>query len=87
MPDREWMRSERRAENPGIWKEEDELRLDSWMQITSTGWNKKSEVVQCSWLEDLQHSIEEPRESQGGVEAQQDGQEQETAIRGQREKI
>ena len=37
MPDREWMRSDRRAENPGIWKEEDELRLDSWMQIRYTG--------------------------------------------------
>ena len=33
MPDREWVRSERRAENPGIQKEEDELRLDSWIQI------------------------------------------------------
>ena len=29
MPDREWVRSERRAENPGIRKKEDELRLDS----------------------------------------------------------
>ena len=29
MPDREWVRSERRAENSGIWKEENELRLDS----------------------------------------------------------
>ena len=28
MPDREWVRSERRTENPGIRKEEDELRLD-----------------------------------------------------------
>ena len=33
IPDQEWVRSERRAENPGILKEEDELRLDSWMQI------------------------------------------------------
>ena len=32
------MRSERRAENPGIRKEEDELRLDCWIQIRSTGW-------------------------------------------------
>ena len=31
VPDREWVRSERRAENPGIRKEEDELRLDSWI--------------------------------------------------------
>ena len=37
MPDREWVRSDRRAENPGIWKEEDELRLDSWIQIRSMG--------------------------------------------------
>ena len=29
MPDREWVRSEHRAENPGIRKEEDELRLNS----------------------------------------------------------
>ena len=29
MPDREWVQSECRAENPGIRKEEDELRLDS----------------------------------------------------------
>ena len=37
MPDREWVQSERRAENPRIRKEEDEIRLDSWMQIRSTG--------------------------------------------------
>ena len=29
MPDREWVRSERRAENTEIRKEEEELRLDS----------------------------------------------------------
>ena len=40
MPDREWVRSERRAENPRIRKEEDELRLNTWMQIRSTGWNE-----------------------------------------------
>ena len=28
MPDQEWVRSDRRTDNPGIWKEEDELRLD-----------------------------------------------------------
>ena len=59
MPDREWVRSERRAENPGIRKEEDELRLDSWIQIRSTDGTKESEVVQWSWLADLQHSIGE----------------------------
>ena len=37
MPDREWVQSERRVENSGIRKEEDELRLDSWIQIKSTG--------------------------------------------------
>ena len=41
MPDWEWVQSERIAENPGIWKEEDELRLDSWMQIRSTGWDER----------------------------------------------
>ena len=35
------VRSEHRAENPGIRKEEDEFRLDSWMQIRSTGWHEK----------------------------------------------
>ena len=29
---------------------------------------KESGVVQCLWLEDLQHSIGEARESQGGGE-------------------
>ena len=41
MPDQEWVRSEHRAENPGIRKEENELRLDSSMQIRSTGWDEK----------------------------------------------
>ena len=41
MPDREWVRSECRAENPGIRKEEEELRLDSSMQIRSTGWDER----------------------------------------------
>ena len=41
MPDREWAQSERWADNPGIRKEEDELRLDSWMQIRSTGWDER----------------------------------------------
>ena len=33
MPDRECLQSDRRAENAGIRKEEDELRLDSWKKI------------------------------------------------------
>ena len=41
MPDREWVQSEHRAENPGIRKEEEEVRLDSWMQIRSTGWDER----------------------------------------------
>ena len=41
IPDREWVQLERRAENPGIWKEEDELRLDSWIQIRSTEWDER----------------------------------------------
>ena len=60
MPNWEWVRSERRAEDPGIRKEEDELRLNSWMQIRSKGGTRETEAVQCSWLGDLQHSIEEP---------------------------
>ena len=40
MPDREWVRSYRRVENPGIQKKEDELRLHSWMQIRSTKWDE-----------------------------------------------
>ena len=41
MPDQEWVRSERKAENPGVQKVEIELRLDSWMQIRSTGWDER----------------------------------------------
>ena len=41
MPDQKWVGSERRAENPEIHKEEDELRLDSWMQMRSTGWDER----------------------------------------------
>ena len=48
MPDREWVQSERRAENPGIRKEEDELRLDYWIQIRPTRSDKGSVAVQCS---------------------------------------
>ena len=40
MSDREWVRSERRAENPEIRKKEDQLGVDSWTQIRSTGWDK-----------------------------------------------
>ena len=42
MPDREWVQSDCRVENPGIRKEEDKLRLDSWMQIRSTGWDERN---------------------------------------------
>ena len=41
MPDRQWVRSERTAENPGIGKEEEELSLDSWMLIRSREWNER----------------------------------------------
>ena len=37
IPYREWVRSNCRTENRGIQKEEDELRLDSWIQKQSTG--------------------------------------------------
>ena len=41
MPDQEWVQSERRAEILAIRKKEDELRLDSWIQIRSTGWDER----------------------------------------------
>ena len=59
MPDREWVRSERRAENPGIWKEEDELRLDSRMQIRSTGWDERKWSSSVLLARRPPHSIEE----------------------------
>ena len=31
IPDWEWLQSDGRAENPGIQKEKDKLRLDSWI--------------------------------------------------------
>ena len=34
ISDREWVQFDRRAENPGIRKEEEELRLYSWIQIS-----------------------------------------------------
>ena len=37
IPDRELVPSDRIAENPGIRKEEDKLRLDLWIQIRSMG--------------------------------------------------
>ena len=64
VPDRKWVRSDRRAENPEIRKEEDELRLDSWIQSQQDE-TRESVEVQCSWLGDPSHSIEEPRESHG----------------------
>ena len=51
---------------------------------------KKSEVVQYSWLEDLQHSIKEPRESQGEgrrQEVQKYSQELGTVVGGQGKEI
>ena len=46
MLDREWVLSECRAENPGIQKQEDALRLDSWIQIRSMGYDERK----CSSL-------------------------------------
>ena len=36
IPDREWVPSDRKAENPGIRKEEDKFRLDSWIPVRET---------------------------------------------------
>ena len=69
MPDREWVRSDHRAENPGIQKEEDQLRLDSWIQTRSTGRDQISVVVQSSWFEYFQDSVEEAERLREEVEA------------------
>ena len=37
IPDREWVPPDRRAENPGIRKEEDKLRLDFWISDEVNG--------------------------------------------------
>ena len=41
MPDREWVRSDRSAESSRIRKEEDDGRLDSWIQMQSTKQDEK----------------------------------------------
>ena len=41
MPDRGRVQSERRVENPGIRKEEDELRLDFRIQKRSSEWDER----------------------------------------------
>ena len=60
MPDREWVQSDQRAENLGIRKEKDELRLDSWMKKGQQDETKQSVVVYCSWFGDPWHCLEEP---------------------------
>ena len=46
ISDREWLQSDRRAEVPGIRKEEDKLRLDFGIQKRSTGLDE----IKCSSL-------------------------------------
>ena len=53
MPDREWVRLERRAGNP-------ERGRGVKIGFLNADGTKESGVVQCSWIENLQHSIEEP---------------------------
>ena len=47
IPDRESVPSDRRAENPGIQKEEDKFKLDSWIQIRVNGM-RRNKVYQFS---------------------------------------
>ena len=47
IPDRESVPSDRRAENPGIRKEEDKFKLDSWIQIRVNGM-RRNKVYQFS---------------------------------------
>ncbi len=72
MPDREWVRSDRRVENPGIRKEEDELRLDFWTQIRSTGWDERkcSSLVLVARLETASIPLKNPEGVRGEEEAE-----------------
>ena len=90
IPDRESVRSDRRAENPGIRKEEDKLRLDSWVEIRSTGWDK----IKCSspvlLVGDPSIPLKNPegvREGKKKQEVKRNSQEHEAVVRVQREKI
>ena len=57
LPNREWVQTDRRAENLGIRKKEDKLRLDSWIQIGSTRSDeiKFSSLVFLAWRPPLFH--------------------------------
>ena len=46
MPDLEWEQSHHRVENLAIRKEEDELRFDSWIQISQQNGTKENLAVQ-----------------------------------------
>ena len=59
MPDRLQVQSNRIPEYPEIWKEEDELRLDSWIKVRSSGW-REIKWRSLAFLENLEHTIEEP---------------------------
>ena len=81
MPNREWVQSDRRAENPEIKKEEDELGLYSWIQIRSTG---------APGLKTASISLKNPEGVRGGEKAggvERDSHEQESVLSVQREKI
>ena len=60
MLDREWVQSDRRAENPGIRKDENELRLDFCIQIRSRRRDDKKYRSSVLLARGPQHSIEEP---------------------------
>ena len=68
MPDREWLPSDRRTENPGIRKEQEELRIDSWIQVNGigrekskvNGWDERKCSNSVLLTRRPQHSIEEP---------------------------
>ena len=63
MLEREWLQSERRVENPGIPKEKDQLRLDCWIQIKSTGWDEKKFSAPGS--ETTSHPLKNPERVRG----------------------
>ena len=58
------MRSDRRAEYPKIRKEEDELRLDSWIQLKVHRMKRDKAKNEALLLRKLRHSIVKPGANQ-----------------------
>ena len=85
------MPSDRKAENPGIRKEENKFRLDSWIQKKVNGM-RRNKVLQFSapGLETPSIQLKSPervKEGKRKQEVKRNSQEHEAVVRVQREKI